>query len=355
MKILITGGNGFIGSAVIRNILDHGEHNVINLDDLTYSSSLDSLSGYDSSKNYYFEKVNICNESIIKNIFIKYQPDRIMHFAAETHVDRSIDSSINFINTNIFGTYNLLEQSRFYYSSLKDEKKKNFLFHHISTDEVFGDLGVNEQPFTENSSYCPSSPYAASKASSDHIVRAWHRTYKLPIIISNCSNNYGPYQFPEKFIPHTILNALNGRSIPIYVNGLQIRDWLYVEDHARALLEVLFKGKNGETYNIGGNNEKKNIDVALKICEILNDLVKKKPNNIKKFEKLILFVNDRPGHDTRYAINSSKINNQLNWFPNETFESGILKTVKWYLDNMEWWNKILIGEYRLERIGKNDR
>jgi dTDP-glucose 4,6-dehydratase len=352
MKILITGGNGFIGSAVIRNILDHGEHNVINLDDLTYSSSLDSLSGYDSSKNYYFEKVNICNESIIKNIFIKYQPDRIMHFAAETHVDRSIDSSINFINTNIFGTYNLLEQSRFYYSSLKDEKKKNFLFHHISTDEVFGDLGVNEQPFTENSSYCPSSPYAASKASSDHIVRAWHRTYKLPIIISNCSNNYGPYQFPEKFIPHTILNALNGRSIPIYGNGLQIRDWLYVEDHARALLEVLFKGKNGETYNIGGNNEKKNIDVAFKICEILDNLVKKKPSNVKKFQELIVFVNDRPGHDSRYAINSSKINNQLNWFPKETFDSGILKTVTWYLDNREWWNKILSGEYKLERIGK---
>ena len=352
MKILITGGNGFIGSAVIRNILDHGEHNVINLDDLTYSSSLDSLSGYDKSKNYYFEKVNICNERIIKNIFIKHQPDRIMHFAAETHVDRSIDSSINFINTNIFGTYNLLEQSRFYYSSLKDEKKKNFLFHHISTDEVFGDLGVNEKPFTENSSYCPSSPYAASKASSDHIVRAWHRTYKLPIIISNCSNNYGPYQFPEKFIPHTILNALNGRSIPIYGNGLQIRDWLYVEDHARALLEVLFKGKNGETYNIGGNNEKKNIDVAFKICEILDNLVKKKPSNIKKFQELIVFVNDRPGHDSRYAINSSKINNQLNWFPKETFDSGILKTVTWYLDNREWWNKILSGEYKLERIGK---
>jgi dTDP-glucose 4,6-dehydratase len=252
-----------------------------------------------------------------------------MHFAAETHVDRSIDSSINFINTNILGTYNLLEQSRFYYSSLKDKKKKNFLFHHISTDEVFGDLGVNEQPFTENSSYRPSSPYAASKASSDHIVRAWHRTYKLPIIISNCSNNYGPYQFPEKFIPHTILNALNGRSIPIYGNGLQIRDWLYVEDHARALLEVLFKGKNGETYNIGGNNEKKNIDVAFKICEILDNLVKKKPSNIKKFQELIVFVNDRPGHDSRYAINSSKINNQLNWFPKETFDSGILKTVTW--------------------------
>ena len=355
MKILITGGNGFIGSAVIRNILDQGKYKIVNLDDLTYSSSLASLSGYDKNKNYYFEKINICNENIIKNIFIKHQPDKIMHFAAETPVDRSIDSPINFINSNIFGTYNLLEQSRFYFSSLKEEKKKNFIFHHISTDEVFGDLCANDQPFTENTPYRPSSPYAASKASSDHLVRAWHRTYKLPVIISNCSNNYGPYQFPEKFIPHTILNALHGRHIPIYGNGLQIRDWIYVNDHARALLEVLFKGKNGETYNIGGNNEKKNIDVALKICEILNDLVKKKPNNIKKFEKLILFVNDRPGHDTRYAINSSKINNQLNWFPNETFESGILKTVKWYLDNMEWWNKILIGEYRLERIGKNDR
>lgn len=352
MKILITGGNGFIGSAVIRTILDQGEYDVINLDDLTYASSLDSLKNYDKNKKYYFEKVNICSEISIKNIFIKHQPDRIMHFAAETHVDRSIDSSRNFINTNILGTYNLLEQSRLYFSSLKNEKKKNFLFHHISTDEVFGDLAANDEPFSENSTYRPSSPYAASKASSDHIVRAWHRTYNLPVIISNCSNNYGPYQFPEKFIPHTILNAIHGRPIPIYGNGLQIRDWLYVNDHATALLKVFFKGKIGETYNIGGSNEKKNIDVAFKICEILDNLVKKKPNKIKKFQELIVFVNDRPGHDSRYAINSSKINNQLNWFPNETFESGILKTVKWYLDNREWWTKILSGEYKLERIGK---
>ena len=352
MVILVTGGAGFIGSAVIRHVLDHTEVRVVNIDKLTYAGNLDSLAQIKNHESYTFEEVDICDRKSLDVVFSKYQPDVVMHLAAESHVDRSIEDSSVFLETNIIGTCNLLEVSREYVNTLEGDRRGAFKFHHVSTDEVYGDLEGTKSMFTEMTSYAPSSPYSASKASSDHLVRAWGRTYGLPIIVTNCSNNYGPYHFPEKLIPHVILNALHGKSLPIYGSGLQIRDWLYVEDHAKALFKVLMEGEVGETYNIGGHNEKTNLEVVESICDILEELAPKKPTGVINYRDLISFVKDRPGHDKRYAIDASKIENELGWVPEETFESGLQKTVQWYLDNREWWERVLSGAYRLERIGE---
>ena len=353
--ILVTGGAGFIGSAVVRHLINGTNHTVINLDKLTYAGNLESLASVSSNERYNFEKVDICNADAVKRVLTAYQPDIIMHLAAESHVDRSIDGPGEFIQTNVVGTYTLLEQARAYYAQLDEAKRKIFKFHHISTDEVYGDLphpddvesGTDLPLFTEETPYAPSSPYSASKASSDQLVRSWHRTYKLPVVITNCSNNYGPYHFPEKLIPLVILNALAGKPLPVYGKGNQIRDWLYVEDHARALVLVALEGKVGETYNIGGHNEKQNLEVVQTICAILDDLRPKK----EQYAEQIAFVEDRPGHDMRYAIDASKIERELGWTPEETFESGIRKTIQWYLDNESWWRAVQNGSYQGERLG----
>ncbi|WP_289027934.1 dTDP-glucose 4,6-dehydratase [uncultured Paraglaciecola sp.] len=354
--IIVTGGAGFIGSAVVRHLVNDTPHTVVNLDKLTYAGNLESLKNVADNERYYFEHVDICDGPEIKRVLNVYQPDIIMHLAAESHVDRSIDGPGEFIQTNVVGTYTLLEQARHYYAELEGDKKVGFRFHHISTDEVFGDLphpdyveaGTDLPLFTEQTSYEPSSPYSASKAASDHLVRAWLRTFKLPTIVTNCSNNYGPYHFPEKLIPLVILNALAEKPLPVYGKGNQIRDWLYVEDHARALVLVASTGKIGETYNIGGHNEKQNIDVVHTICDILDDI---KPSSKGSYKQLITTVADRPGHDMRYAIDAAKIAKELGWTPQETFESGIRKTVQWYLDNSEWWQAVLDGSYQGERLG----
>jgi dTDP-glucose 4,6-dehydratase len=351
-NFLITGGAGFIGSAVIRFIINHTSDSVINLDKLTYAGNLDSLKTVESSDRYSFEKADICDVNEVKRIFDKHKPDIIIHLAAESHVDRSIDGPGDFINTNIYGTYVLLDKAREYWQSLQGVKKNDFKFHHVSTDEVYGDLDFSDALFTEETSYSPSSPYSASKASSDHLVRAWQRTYGLPTLLTNCSNNYGPYQFTEKLIPLVITKALQGQDLPIYGNGKQVRDWLYVEDHARALLEVARKGKVGETYNIGGHNEKQNIQVVQEVCSILDELSPSKFNGIKHYHQLIKHVNDRSGHDVRYAIDASKIARDLNWFPIETFSSGIKKTVQWYLNNSDWIENVTSGNYKGERLGE---
>ena len=351
MKFLITGGAGFIGSAVIRNIINNTSDSVLNLDKLTYAGNLESLADVSGSRRYEFVRGDVCDRAILGNIFARFKPDIVMHLAAESHVDRSIDGPGEFIQTNIVGTYALLEEARNYWFSLNDKKKQNFRFHHVSTDEVYGDLQVDEGLFTEETSYAPSSPYSASKASSDHLVRAWHRTYKLPILITNCSNNYGPYQFPEKLIPLIILNALEGKDLPIYGNGKQIRDWLYVDDHARALLHAALNGEVGETYNIGGHNEMKNIDVVKTVCSILDELSPSKIDDIDKYEQLIVYVTDRAGHDIRYAIDATKIANELSWTPDETFATGIRKTVEWYLENSVWCNRVKDGSYQGQRLG----
>jgi len=335
-KLLITGGAGFIGSALIRHIINNTEHSVINVDKLTYAGNLESLASIENDSRYKFEQVDICDANEIKRVFNEHQPDIVIHLAAESHVDRSIDGPGEFIQTNIVGTYVLLEKARDYWSNLDSDKKDNFRFHHVSTDEVYGDLEGADDLFTENTPYAPSSPYSAAKASSDHLVRAWHRTFKLPTLITNCSNNYGPFQFPEKLIPLTILNALEGKPIPIYGDGKQVRDWLYVDDHVRALLIVVLSGNLGETYNIGGHNEIQNIDVIKTVCQILDEVQPSKIKGISKYENLITFVNDRPGHDLRYAIDATKISNELNWMPDETFVRGIKKTIEWYLDNIIW-------------------
>ena len=354
MKILITGGAGFIGSAVIRYLVNDTDCQVINLDKLTYAGNLDSLEPVADSPRYQFEQADICDREALDRIFSTHRPDAVMHLAAESHVDRSIDGPGDFIQTNLVGTYTILEASRTYLASLEEQKGSAFRFLHVSTDEVYGDLAGSDDLFREDTSYDPSSPYSATKAGSDHLVRAWGRTFKFPVLITNCSNNYGPYQFPEKLIPHMILNALDGKPLPIYGDGSQIRDWLYVDDHARALYRVLTTGKLGETYNIGGLNEKKNIDVVRTICAIMDQAVTVKPAGVERFDSLITYVTDRPGHDERYAIDASKINADLGWSPDEDFESGIRKTVSWYLENREWWQRVVDGSYRLERLGVGD-
>jgi dTDP-glucose 4,6-dehydratase len=352
MKIIVTGGAGFIGSAVIRHLINDTPHEVINLDKLTYAGNLASLAGVEQSNRYQFAHMDICDSRAIATLLREQQPDAIMHLAAESHVDRSIDHADEFMQTNIMGTFNLLEQARRYWSELPAERQAGFRFHHVSTDEVYGDLEGTDDLFTETTAYAPSSPYSASKASSDHLARAWQRTYGLPVLITNCSNNYGPCHFPEKLIPHMILNALAGKPLPVYGDGNQVRDWLYVEDHARALVRVITQGKVGETYNIGGHNEVRNIDVVNLLCELLEELApEQKPAEVKQFADLITFVKDRPGHDVRYAIDASKIERELNWTPAETFSTGLRKTVLWYLNNQSWWQEVLSGNYQLERIG----
>jgi len=355
MKLLVTGGAGFIGSAVIRHIIQNTQDSVVNVDKLTYAGNLKNLREVDSSDRYTFEQVDICNRHKLERVFAEHQPDAIMHLAAESHVDRSIDGPAAFIETNIVGTYTLLEVARSYWQGLDANRKQVFRFHHISTDEVYGDLPHPAETdealqylFTESTAYAPSSPYSASKASSDHLVRAWMRTYGFPVLVTNCSNNYGPYHFPEKLVPLMILNALEGKPLPVYGKGDQIRDWLYVEDHARALYKVVTEGKVGETYNIGGHNEKQNIEVIRTICDILQEQA---PADTS-YRDLITHVQGRPGHDRRYAIDAGKIQRELGWQPEETFESGIRKTVQWYLDNLEWCRHVQDGTYKRERLGQ---
>ena len=363
LKILLTGGAGFIGSAVVRHLINDTDHTVVNLDKLTYAGNLESLTSVSDSPRYAFEQVDICNSAEVGRVFAEHQPDLIMHLAAESHVDRSIDGPGDFIQTNVVGTYVLLEAARAYWAGLGDDRKASFRFHHVSTDEVYGDLphpsdcgdaalakGGSLPLFTETTSYAPSSPYSASKASSDHLVRAWHRTYGMPVIITNCSNNYGPYHFPEKLIPLVILNALEGQLLPIYGKGDQIRDWLYVEDHAHALVLAATQGKVGEIWNIGGHNEKQNIEVVEAICSILDELAPRA--TAESYKSLITYVTDRPGHDRRYAIDASKIEHELGWKPKETFESGLRKTVQWYLDNQQWCQRVQDGSYQRERLGR---
>ena len=377
MKLLVTGGAGFIGSAVIRHIMAHTQDSVVNVDKLTYAGNLESLAQVSDNPRYCFAQVDICDRAALDQVFAEHQPDAVMHLAAESHVDRSIDGPAEFIQTNIVGTYQLLEAARAYWNALDEQRKQAFRFHHISTDEVYGDLPhPNDVPaqtsvgtghtcdsslplFTEHTAYAPSSPYSASKASSDHLVRAWQRTYGLPILVTNCSNNYGPYHFPEKLIPLVILNALEGKPLPIYGAGDQIRDWLYVEDHARALYTVVCEGQVGETYNIGGHNEKQNIDVVRTICTLLDELAPALERNLKiadgtalvSYSSLLTHVADRPGHDRRYAIDASKIAKELGWMPAETFDSGLRKTVQWYLDNQVWCQRVQDGSYQRERLG----
>ncbi len=348
--ILVTGGAGFIGSAVIRHLIRNTPHRVVNVDCLTYAGNLDSVAGVAADPRYAFERVDIRDTAAVGRLFGQYQPDGILHLAAESHVDRSIDGPAEFIQTNIVGTYTLLEAARQYWQGLSGEKKEAFRFQHISTDEVYGSLGPTGL-FSETTCYQPNSPYSASKAASDHLVRAWHHTYGLPVLTTNCSNNYGPYHFPEKLIPLMILNALEGKSLPVYGDGAQVRDWLYVEDHARALVLVHERGRVGEVYNIGGHNERRNIEVVRMLCDLLEEMRPEKPAGVARYADLITFVADRPGHDKRYAIDAGKIERELGWRPEESFETGMRKTVRWYLDNQAWWRRVRDGSYRGERLG----
>ena len=353
--IFVTGGAGFIGSAVIRYLINNTECSIINIDKLTYAGNLSTLESVANNPCYFFELADICDAQKISELFKQYQPDAIMHLAAETHVDRSIDNAAAFIQTNIVGTYVLLEAARHYWHSLSETKKSAFRFHHISTDEVFGDLKSAVGFFTEMTPYAPNSPYSASKAGADHLVRAWYKTYGFPVILTNCSNNYGVFQFPEKLIPLMILNAVQGKKLPIYGNGNQVRDWLFVDDHAQALYLALTRGEIGESYNVGGHNQKTNLEVVNTICAVLDELVptEKNPNTqgVRCYADLIEFVADRPGHDQRYAIDAGKIQRELGWQPLDTFESGIRKTVEWYLDNPTWWQPILSERYCGTRLG----
>lgn len=348
MKVLITGGAGFIGSAVIRHIINDTDDSVVNVDKLTYAGNLESLAGVSGTERYRFEQVDICDQAALEKVFEAHRPDAVMHLAAESHVDRSIEGPAAFIQTNIVGTYTLLEVCRQYWQRLPGAARDAFRLHHVSTDEVFGDLEGPEGLFTESTPYAPSSPYSASKASADHLVRAWHRTYALPVVLTNCSNNYGPYHFPEKLIPLMILNALEGKPLPVYGRGDQVRDWLYVEDHARALYQVIGRGRVGETYNIGGHNEMTNLEVVKSLCSFLQEFA---PLAHGQYQDLITFVADRPGHDHRYAIDAGKIQRELGWTPNETFETGLRKTVRWYLDNQDWCASVQDGSYQRQRLG----
>ncbi|ANY90478.1 MULTISPECIES: dTDP-glucose 4,6-dehydratase [Pseudomonas] len=354
MRILVTGGAGFIGSALIRHLIDNTEHEVLNLDKLTYAGNLESLQRIASNTRYELVQADICDAATVSTVLERFQPDAIMHLAAESHVDRSIDGPAEFIQTNIVGTYTLLEATRAWWGRLPSQAREAFRFHHISTDEVYGDLHGADELFTETTPYAPSSPYSASKAASDHLVRAWQRTYGLPVLVTNCSNNYGPFHFPEKLIPLMILNALAGNPLPVYGDGQQVRDWLFVDDHARALLKVVTEGQVGETYNIGGHNEQKNIDVVRAICALLEELAPEHPTGVARYTDLITFVHDRPGHDLRYAIDASKIERKLGWVPEETFESGLRKTVQWYLDNLQWCRHVQDGSYQGERLGHSN-
>ena len=345
-KIIITGGAGFIGSALIRYLIKYTDHIVLNIDKLTYAGNLESLKEIDDSDRYSFFQIDICDKAAVEQIFNDFAPDAIMHLAAESHVDRSIDGPAEFVNTNIFGTYNLLDCAKQYWDNLGRDKKSEFRFQHISTDEVYGSLG-DTGLFTEKTPYEPRSPYSASKAASDHLVMAWYHTFGMPVLMTNCSNNYGPYQFPEKLIPLIILNAIDGKELPVYGKGDNVRDWLYVEDHAKALYTVLIQGKAGETYNVGGNHELQNIEVVNTICDVLDELAPKD----KLYHEQILFVTDRPGHDKRYAIDASKIKNELYWQPEESFETGIRKTIQWYLENDWWWRPIREKKYCGQRLG----
>jgi len=340
--IFVTGGAGFIGSALIRHLILDTGHSVLNLDKLTYAGNLESLASVDDNPRYQFLQADIADRERVSEALLDFQPDAIMHLAG-------VDGGP--LQTNIVGTYQLLEATRAYWQSLPAERREAFRFHHISTDEVYGDLHGVDDLFTETTPYAPSSPYSASKASSDHLVRAWQRTYGLPVLITNCSNNYGPFHFPEKLIPLVILNALDGKPLPVYGDGSQIRDWLFVEDHARALFKVVSEGKVGETYNIGGHNEQKNIEVVRGICALLEELAPNKPAGLARYEDLITFVKDRPGHDLRYAIDASKIERELGWVPQETFQTGLRKTVQWYLNNLEWCRRVQDGSYQRERLG----
>lgn len=351
MKILVTGGAGFIGSAVVRHLINETSNTIINLDKLTYAGNLENLTSIASNERYIFIQGDICDKVALEKTFSEHKPDAVMHLAAESHVDRSIDGPGAFITTNVLGTYTLLEVVRDYWLKLSANKRTEFRFHHISTDEVYGDLEGTDGLFTEQTPYAPSSPYSASKAGSDHLVRAWQRTYGLPTLITNCSNNYGPYHFPEKLIPLCIINALEGKPLPVYGKGEQIRDWLYVEDHARALYRVLTHGSVGETYNIGGHNEQRNIDVVTSICALLERLAPDKPSGVESYKDLISYVTDRPGHDVRYAIDAEKIKQELDWVPQETFNSGLEKTIRWYLDNSGWWQRVKDGSYQNEHLG----
>ncbi|MDH4867586.1 dTDP-glucose 4,6-dehydratase [Alcaligenes nematophilus] len=349
-KILVTGGAGFIGSAVIRHLIQDTAHSVLNLDKLTYAGNLRSLAEVCHHPRYQFVHQDICDTAAVMQVLFRFKPDVLLHLAAESHVDRSIDDPSQFVYTNIMGTFSLLEAARAYWGQLDSRQQSQFRFHHVSTDEVYGDLKQGDAPFSESTAYAPSSPYSASKASSDHLVRSWHRTYGLPVVISNSSNNYGPYQFPEKLIPHIILSALKGQALPVYGQGDQIRDWLYVEDHARALVQVFSQGHVGETYNIGGLSEKQNIEVVRSVCTILEELVPNKPEGVRNYVDLIRLVSDRPGHDRRYAVNTNKIVQELGWAPTRNFEVCLRKTVQWYLDHSDWWEEILGGDYALARI-----
>ena len=354
MRILVTGGAGFIGSAVVRHLISSTEHEVLNLDKLTYAGNLESLTAIASDSRYEFVQADIADQASVSAVLKRFAPHAIMHLAAESHVDRSIDGPSDFIQTNIVGTYSLLEATRAYWQTLPADEREAFRFHHISTDEVYGDLHGVDDLFLETTPYAPSSPYSASKAASDHLVRAWQRTYGLPVLVTNCSNNYGPYHFPEKLIPLVILNALAGKPLPVYGDGLQVRDWLYVEDHARALFKVVTEGQVGETYNIGGHNEQKNIDVVRSICALLEELAPQRPAGVANYADLITFVKDRPGHDLRYAIDAGKIERELGWVPEETFQSGLRKTVQWYLDNLQWCRRVQDGSYQGQRLGMTE-